>query len=258
MSFCNRYRDANFTSNQLFLPMAILESLLPDAAAVRDAVEEGENTALRVGQLFVSIIQKIDASFPSETIDASDISVSSDETGVSITFNTVLDSGEQSTRTVRIPAATETSAGLLTPAILEKIAEDLTVVSDSFKKFVGEVSLDELDNMTSVRYATGQLPSIYKVTFSGKVVGLLFVYSDTGSHELTQELHSTMIPQDGVVNGTHVDGEPRVLTRTYNLGSHQWSPWRGKPSFVTLSEDEYDALGTKDPDTYYYIYEDEQ
>lgn len=236
--------------------MAILESLLPDAAAVRDAVEEGENTALRVGQLFVSLIQKVAASFPSETIDATGISVTADETGVSITFKTVLDSGEQATRSVRIPAATETDAGLLTPAILEKIAEDLNEVSDSFKKFVGEVSLEDLDSMTSVRYATGQLPSFYKVTFSGKVVGLLFVYSDSSSHELTQELHSTMIPQNGVVNGTHVDGKPGILTRAYNLGSHQWSPWCGKPSFVTLSENEYDALSAKNDETYYFIYEE--
>lgn len=237
--------------------MAILESLLPDAAAVRDAVDEGENTALRVGQLFVSIIRSIGAVIPPETFDASGITVSADESGVSITFKTVLESGESSVRTVNIPAATDTQAGLITPAILSKIKEDVTAVADTFNRFVGEVSLEDLDTMTSVRHASNQLPSVYRVMFSGRVVGMLLVYSDTGAHELTQELHSTMIPQDGVVTGTHIDGEPRVLSRSYNFSSHQWSPWRDRSSFVTLSATEYEALPTKDPDTYYFIYEEE-
>ena len=41
--------------------MSIFDKLLPLAAQVRDATEEGENTGKRVGDLFVALIQEIES-----------------------------------------------------------------------------------------------------------------------------------------------------------------------------------------------------
>lgn len=233
-----------------------LNDLLLDAAVIRDATEEGENTALRVGQFFVSLIQMLMATTPDESVDASSLRVSSDASGMSLVFQTITADGGTNTKSIPIPVVSGAGAGIITPDILAEIKAGVEDVSGSLKQNIGTVDVTTLDSMNSVRYATNQLPSIYRVMVSARTVGILFMYSDTGVHEITQELHTTMEPQNGVMDGSHIDGKPRTYTRSYNTSTNKWSAWRDSDNLTTLSETEFDSLGTVDPNKFYFVYED--
>lgn len=114
--------------------MATIQSLLTQAAVIRDATAEGENTALRVGSLFVSLIQAIVATLPSELLDASGISYSAGESNFLITFNAVSSDGSTSKKQIIIPAASQDNAGLLTPAKLKEVNDAVASVADCLTK----------------------------------------------------------------------------------------------------------------------------
>lgn len=114
--------------------MATIQSLLTQAAVIRDATVEGENTALRVGSMFVSLIQAIVATLPSELLDASGISYSAGESNFLITFNAVSSDGSTSKKQIIIPAASQDNAGLLTPAKLKEVNDAVASVADCLTK----------------------------------------------------------------------------------------------------------------------------
>ena len=114
--------------------MATIQSLLTQAAVIRDATAEGENTALRVGSMFVSLIQAIVATLPSELLDASGISYSAGESNFLITFNAVSSDGSTSKKQIIIPAASQGNAGLLTPAKLKEVNDAVASVADGLTK----------------------------------------------------------------------------------------------------------------------------
>ena len=101
--------------------MPTLQSLLAQAAVIRDATAEGENTANRVGSMFVSLIEAVIATLPAELLDASGISMTAGESNVVIRFNSLASDGTASSRQVSIPAASVVGAGLLTPSKLAEI-----------------------------------------------------------------------------------------------------------------------------------------
>lgn len=108
--------------------MAKIQSLLPQAQTIRDASVVGENTALRVGSMFVSLIQAILTTLPAEVIDASGISSTTTETGYIITFKTIKDDGSIDSRQITIPIASSTETGLMTTeqvVALEQVIEDV-------------------------------------------------------------------------------------------------------------------------------------
>ena len=102
------------------------QKLLEAAAGIRDAVLDGENTASRVGAMFVSIIQAMQH-FPGQMVDASTIKASNGKTATHITFNIIDSAGKTSAVDISVPAASSTSAGLLTP---EKAEEYDAAVND--------------------------------------------------------------------------------------------------------------------------------
>lgn len=85
--------------------MAIIQSLLQQAAVIRDATAEGENSALRVGSMFVSLIQALLSTLPQEVIDATGISYTATASNFVITFKTIKDDGTSGSRQIIIPTA---------------------------------------------------------------------------------------------------------------------------------------------------------
>ena len=98
-----------------------LNNLLAQAAVIRDATEEHENTAVRVGTMFVDFIQACLAVLPSEIIDATGITASTSETNFLIHYRVIDEAGETANRSITIPVASSENAGLLTPAQLAQI-----------------------------------------------------------------------------------------------------------------------------------------
>ncbi|MBO5710963.1 MAG: hypothetical protein J6R62_05555, partial [Rikenellaceae bacterium] len=73
--------------------MSKFNDLLPVAAGVRDATEQHENTAARVGGLFVSIIRAIIETIPENNIDGDTISYTTTESNFLITMKKRLADG---------------------------------------------------------------------------------------------------------------------------------------------------------------------
>lgn len=99
--------------------MATIQSLLQQAAVIRDATAEGENSALRVGSMFVSLIQALLSTLPQEVIDATGISYTATDTNVTITFKTIKADGTSGSRQIIIPTAPST-------IIFDGFADNLT------------------------------------------------------------------------------------------------------------------------------------
>ena len=143
--------------------MSKLTNLLSAAATVRDATEESENTASRIGGLFVSIIQTLIDTMPEAQIDGTSLSYQASDSNFIISMKKMLDGTEIPLKIV-IPAASSVYAGLLTPASLNKINENSkeieriksgqTIVPIAqkvssgaiFRGFVGENTILPLEN----------------------------------------------------------------------------------------------------------------
>lgn len=109
--------------------MSKLNNLLQQAAVIRDATEEHENTAVRVGTMFVDFIQSCIDVLPAEVVDATGISTSTSENNFVIRYRTVDDDGESVSKSITIPAASSANAGLLTTSLLSQINEAVTSVT---------------------------------------------------------------------------------------------------------------------------------
>lgn len=122
--------------------MANILSLLQQAAVIRDASENGENTALRIGSMFVSIIQSIASTLPKEAIDAIGLTSSASATNFTISFKTVLADGTTGFKQIVIPAASSEKAGLLTPAQIAEIQKSAQDISEA---------LQSIEQLTPIR-----------------------------------------------------------------------------------------------------------
>ena len=109
--------------------MSKLNNLLQQAAVIRDATEEHENTAVRVGTMFVDFIQSCIDVLPAEVVDATGISTSTSENNFVIRYRTVDDDGDSVSKSITIPAASSANAGLLTTSLLSHINEAVTSVT---------------------------------------------------------------------------------------------------------------------------------
>ncbi len=177
----------------------------------------------------------------------------------------------------------------------ENIDSDLAQVQariGDVERQVGEVvktvELTQLDNMVLSRedaYAMTKetAHSVWTVTNDGRKVGVLQVFADGSSHQLTQVLTSNYTASDDW--SEHWDGEVRTYYRMYNIQSPSlenakgtWSSWtelvpktcrtyietlksfmEETPKQVALTQDEYDAMaaaGTLKDGTYYNILEE--
>lgn len=111
--------------------MSKLSNLLTKAAEVRDATEQYENTAAKVGGLFVSIIQAIIETVPETLIDGDTVSCTTSESNFIISMKKRLDDGSLVPITITIPAASTANAGLLTPALLAELRAGINSASNA-------------------------------------------------------------------------------------------------------------------------------
>ena len=111
--------------------MSKFNDLLTVAAGVRDATEQYENTATRVGGLFVSIIQAIIETIPETLIDGDTVSYTPTESNFLITMKKRMADGSIVPISITIPAATSANAGLLTPSLLAELRTAINSASNA-------------------------------------------------------------------------------------------------------------------------------
>ncbi len=129
--------------------MSKFSNLLPDAAVIRDATNESENTASRIGGLFVSIIQTIIATMPEVHIDGDSIDFKTSENDFIIYMKKKLDDGTDVPITITIPAASTTKAGLFTPALLTELQNSIS--AETKRAMAAEGNLNVMDGNLNAR-----------------------------------------------------------------------------------------------------------
>ncbi len=153
---------------------------------------------------------------------------------------------------------------------------------------IDTIELGGLDNLVTPDNAAAVAKKLtnarWTVTYDGRKVGVLEMFSDGSSHQITQMITSNYNMTVGSGSTTeHYDNEVRCYYRNYNINSPSlenkkgtWSSWAEVvPKYtrnwiesfkeymertVALTQAEYDALveaGTVDEETYYNILEDE-
>lgn len=106
-----------------------IKDLLTQAAVIRDAAAEGENTAMRVGSMFVDLVQRTVDTLSADALSALGLRVTAAADKVTVTYKTVDAGGTARDVSVTIPSATVTTAGVMSTAQLaaiNKATQDIT------------------------------------------------------------------------------------------------------------------------------------
>lgn len=98
-----------------------IKDLLTQAAVIRDAASQGENTAMRVGTLFVDLVQRIVDTLSAEALSALGLRTTATEDKITITYKTVDAGGTAKDAFVTLPSATTATAGVMSSASLAAI-----------------------------------------------------------------------------------------------------------------------------------------
>ena len=131
--------------------MSKLNNLLQQAAVIRDATEEHENTAVRVGTMFVDFIQSCMDVLPKEIVDATGISTSASETNFVVRYRTIDDTGSSVSKSITIPVASSDNAGLLSTSLLAEINQAVSSVVNAVSELATVRGIAETAQTTSTR-----------------------------------------------------------------------------------------------------------
>ena len=131
--------------------MSKLSNLLQQAAVIRDATEEHENTAVRVGTMFVDFIQSCMDVLPKEIVDATGISTSASETNFVVRYRTIDDTGSSVSKSITIPVASSDNAGLLSTSLLAEINQAVSSVVNAVSELATVRGIAETAQTTSTR-----------------------------------------------------------------------------------------------------------
>ncbi len=245
--------------------MTKIQSLLSQAAVIRDATSEGENTALRVGSMFVSLIQSIVATLPAELLDATGISYKSGESTFIITFNTLDDAGNKSSRQIIIPAASQGNAGLLTPAKLKEINQAISDISKAVTSALEARNLatETLENIKAVWFdgvVTLQADELLKQSLAIAPTKILWDFTNNCFvGERDGKYYANWVRREGSDFVSVVDNKRYIVinSRQEYIGFGGLLEMIGS-SRVYLTQDEYDLMeadGMILPDVEYNILE---
>lgn len=142
---------------------------------------------------------------------------------------------------------------------------DAVVCQDFFTRnvqgrVIGIIDLSKLDTLK-----TRESVGLYHVLKDESPFAELIVTSDSTGHTIIQFLFGNYIEkEDGTLSAT-TDDNVSIMSRIYNISALDsairkgtWGSWkRYGQKYMLLSEEEYSALTKPDPETFYYIYEEE-
>ena len=106
--------------------MGKFDELLSLAAQVRDATNEYENTANRIGSLFVAILERINEALPGSAINADSIEYGFVEGQFVISMNKIGENGSATPIRIPIPIVSGTAPGLMTSELLNEINQAIS------------------------------------------------------------------------------------------------------------------------------------
>ncbi len=217
--------------------MADFTSLLQQAAVIRDASQEKENTALRVGSMFIDILQRLASELPPKLIDASVISSNVADGKMTVTFNLVAQNGDTSTKDIVIPAASADSPGLMQPSDKKAIqgkAEAFTISDDLSMSAARELGL-------SANLKPGIISSAAEASLKAAAEAAGAVYNEaTGFFELnsltditTEQMAKILYSPPVLISGHY---QVPVGVRTNIAADEPASFWNGGNDILNLQD----------------------
>ena len=177
--------------------MPTLSELLTRAAGIRTETVANENTAERIGQLFVDIITEI-----GKSVSAESISIQTTSSGVSLRFSAADDEGQVETVTIPLPVVSDQRAGVITPAQIAALQQAITnaVQAESTARLLALQSLQQTINSTLAGYynktevdnAMGQKANKSEVYTKQQVDNALGQKADSSDVYTKQQVDSAM------------------------------------------------------------------
>ena len=130
--------------------MGQFQDLKAQAAIIRDEQNSYQNTSLRVGRMFIDILEQLEKVLPDENVKPETLTVEATETSYKLKFSTLTSDGSVKSRELDLPIATDTKAGVMSPALMKGIKDQISQLSlkvDS-NKTDSDNKIIELENET--------------------------------------------------------------------------------------------------------------
>lgn len=118
-----------------------MEELLKQAAVIRDEMVDEENSAQRIGTLFVDVIQRMQKIVSDEQVKVDSLKVIAKEDTVSIYFDVADDLGNVIHKKLSIPVVSKSKAGILTSLQLNELQETIARITPVL---ISETKFNEL------------------------------------------------------------------------------------------------------------------
>ena len=260
--------------------MSKLQDLLSQAAVIRDATEDKENTAIRVGTMFVDFIQACLDILPQLLVDGNLTSGVPGASSFTLTFHTLDGDGVAHSNSISIPIVNSTVAGLMSPSLKAELNSATSSVNNLTPRVANaENNITTLSSLKlsyydadwlqyNTRWTEANFNALGDAISSGKFIIYRrnpAVASQTANYiRLVVQYYRSWRQVDiwlenGVVSVTWLDpvyfpSETQVNELNDRVEAVEESV---KEAFLT--QEEYNAMvdaGTIDPNTKYYIYEE--
>lgn len=130
--------------------MGDFQNLKNQAAVIRDEQLDKKNTALRIGKMFIDMFEQLENVLPDENVQPDTLTVEPTETSYKLKFSTIASDGTIKSREVSLPLATETKAGIMSPALLKGVKDQLTELEEKIPNtnFITCSTLNSVANKT--------------------------------------------------------------------------------------------------------------
>lgn len=261
--------------------MSKLQDLLSQAAVIRDATEDKENTAIRVGTMFVDFIQACLDILPQLLVDGNLTEGVPGASSFTLTFHTLDGDGVAHSDSISIPIVNTTVAGLMSPSLKAELnratssVNNLTPRVASAETNITSLSKSKLSyyDATWIFYDTRWTEENFNALADAITAGNFLIYRGNPALASLHANYIRLIVQyyrgwrqadiwliDGIVTVTWLDpvyfpSETQVNELNDRVEAVEESV---KEVYCTMEEyQEWVDAGTIDPDTKYYIYEDQ-
>lgn len=109
--------------------MGQFQDLKAQAAIIRDEQNSYQNTSLRVGRMFIDILEQLEKVLPDENVKPETLTVEATGTSYKLKFSTLTSDGSVKSHELDLPIATDTKAGVMSPALMKGIKDQISQLS---------------------------------------------------------------------------------------------------------------------------------
>lgn len=109
--------------------MGQFQDLKAQAAIIRDEQNSYQNTSLRVGRMFIDILEQLEKVLPDENVKPETLTVEATETSYKLKFSTLTSDGSVKSHELDLPIATDTKAGVMSPELMKGIKDQISQLS---------------------------------------------------------------------------------------------------------------------------------